>query len=313
MSTIDQQLAEAYQDVLRKEKIMLHMDVLDVQIREKQIELLRLEEILDKEEREYSSLKNVGISGLFSKILGNYEKRLDKEKQEYLLAYLKFDDCKKAIQQATEEKELLRKPLYALQNAEKRLERLLVKKKQLLIEQKPETAERILRLERNIAGYKARLKELHEAIQAGEKAKEMLSEIIKELEYIKDWGSITYGGKGSHSSYKKKRYIDKATQQVFEANGLLIQFENELSDVTKHFKLHYEEDIRYFKEFVDDFFNNLITDWVIRKKIRNSLHGVSSALDRVEMTIITLKEEIEKAAMYVVKDDKAKKELLLTL
>jgi len=125
------------------------------------------------------------------------------------------------------------------------------------------------------------------------------------------WGPLEYAGKGTYSSYKKKRFIDKATHEVVKVNALFLKFEEELHDVAMHYQLDYKNDIHYYQDFLDNFINNLITDYVVRKKIKNSLHGVEATLDRVEMTLITLKHEINETDQYLVDDKELKRKLII--
>ena len=96
-----------------------------------------------------------------------------------------------------------------------------------------------------------------------------------------------------------------------KVDALFLKFEEELHDVSTHFKLEYENDIHYYQDFLDTFLNNLITDYVVRKKIKNSLTGIEATMDRVEMTLITLHHEIKKTKQFKADDRELKRKLLL--
>lgn len=53
--------------------------------------------ILNKEEKEFNRINNLSLTSLFYLFLGTKEQKLDKERQEYLLAKLNFDTLEDEI------------------------------------------------------------------------------------------------------------------------------------------------------------------------------------------------------------------------
>lgn len=309
--SLDEQILSTYEEVLRKEKIDIHLAGLEDLIFTRQEKLKELESILSKQSNDIQKLEKVSILSLFRKILGNPEKAIDREKQDYLLAVMKYNECKASIEALKNEQTLLRNVQSGLFGLEKRLENLIKQKDSRINLDNPGVAKQIAQLDQRMLSHKEKLKELDEAIQAGERINIALRDIIKDLRDAVGWGPLNYGGKGKYSTYKKKRFIDKASSEIVQVNALFLKFEEELHDVSKHYHLDYKNDIHYYQDFLDTFINNLITDYVVRKKIKNSLAGVEATLDRVEMTILTLQHETKQCSQYMMDDKELKRKLLL--
>jgi len=273
--------------------------------------LEELELILARQSDDIRKLEQNNILTLFRKVLGNAEKDMNREKQGYLLAIMKVDDCKSSLAALLHEKEVMLTVQSGLFGIEKKLEVLLRQKDLRISQDNPKLGKEISQLDQRILNHKEKIKELEEAIQAGEITQKALKIIIDDLGHVIGWGPLNYAGKGAYSSYKKKRFIDKATHEIVKVNALFMKFEEELHDVAMHYQLDYKNDIHYYQDFLDTFINNLITDYVVRKKIKNSLTGVEATLDRVEMTIMTLQHEIKKTNVYMMEDKELKRKLLL--
>jgi len=308
---LDKTIRETYQQLIRKEKIDIHMIGLMDLIDRRTHELEELERIMDEEAYDLEQLDKTNLRSLFKKVLGNLEQSIDKERQEYLLAAMKVDNCRSSLKALLHEKNVLSNIQSGLYGVEKKLATLLKQKDYRISQDNPELGKKISLIDQRIINHKAKVDEINEAVDAGKAAHNALKIIIDDLSHVIGWGPIDYIGKGNYSSYKKKRFIDKASHEVLEVDALLIKLEEELHDVSIHFQLDYEQDIRYYQDFLDNFLNNLITDYVIRKKIKNSLAGVEATLDRVEITLITLGNEIKKTNKFIEEDRALKKQLLL--
>ena len=312
-TNLDHKIQKAYADLMRKEKIVIHIEHLDQTIIEEESRLKVLDKVLEEEEKDYLKFDKTGVRNLFLKALGTHHDQLDKEKQEYLLAYIKYNECVNSIERLYQEKELLMKTLFGLFDAQERLDQLLLQKRNSFSAKPDSKMIEVFNLEKKLAAKWARTKEIEEAIRAGEATKPLLLKIIEDLKHIKDWGIMSYAGKGRYSSYKKKKYIDQATKEVFEVNVLFEKFELELQDIAQHFKLNYKKDIALFKQFVDMFLKNLVNDWVTKKKIHDAITGVSKTQEQVFKTIATLKKEITKTNQEIQKDQLLIKEHLVQM
>ena len=136
------------------------------------------------------------------------------------------------------------------------------------------------------------LKEIKEANTAGNKALTYLERLRIELTKITEWGvsqqNLNYGGKGRNSTYKKKKYIDKTKVLTFNTAKQLDAYELELSDVTKTLKQDFSGEIDTLKSFLKIFFDNLITDWIVKDSIEVAFLSIEMIREKIRRTELTL-------------------------
>ena len=92
---------------------------------------------------------------------------------------------------------------------------------------------------------------------------------------------MVYDGGG----WLKHSAIDKAREMRHKVRHALIRFEEEVSDV--YSKPLFDVDLRIERidSFVDIFLDNLITDWVVQKKIKTALDNTRNTIYRVEAAL----------------------------
>jgi len=309
---LDKKLQKAVEDVKRKKKIEIHLKQLGQLLKERQSEYKKLDVLLHKEESDYVAISNGGLRAAFYHMLGSLDKTIDKERQEYLMAFLKHQRCEEAIQQLKEEKVLLEKVLGSLFLVEKELEKLLERKKVAIPLHDPKLKKKLSTIDQKIFAHFAKKREIKEAITAGKKAKKQLEKIKADLVQVKSWGSVDITSMGTRS-IKRKKYIDRAQNDANKADALLLRFQEELYDISKQYKIAYQHEIHLLHDFLHQYFNNLIIDWVLKKKINNTLVGVEQTMDSIDLTIITLEHEQDKIKTFIAEEKKAKKLLMMNI
>jgi len=83
--------------------------------------LKQLEVVVQKEERDVEELENLSWQSLFHRVLGNKHEQLEKERQEYLMAFLKYERCDNEIATLEYEQKIVEKKLSQSVNAEAEL------------------------------------------------------------------------------------------------------------------------------------------------------------------------------------------------
>lgn len=312
-SSIDQQIVQAYADVVRKEKIVIHLEHLKAQIEENQIRLAILKETMEREEADYLRLEKVGIHRFFSSSTDEKNHRLDREKQEFLLAYLKYQECEKNLQLGLQEQKVLMDTLYGLFEVEKILDQLLIEKRKQLSKPADSYQLNVAKIEESIIRSRLQLQEIREAQVVGEKLLPRLKKMTEELKTVKKTGALDYAGRGRYSSYKKKKFIEKAAQEILQISTQLRNLEQELHDISTHYNLQYEEELALFKHFIDDFLQKLISDWRIRKQVVLSLQAIEAISEEIKAIIKNLDLELEKARFLIRKDQERVKAVLLKM
>lgn len=138
------------------------------------------------------------------------------------------------------------------------------------------------------------IEEVREAIKAGENAQDAFQNVLKSLESAQGWGQWDMLGGGFPTAAAKHSKIDEAKDYLYYAKELLRIFKRELSDVDLPNNI--EINIGSFETFADYFFDNLISDWVVQSKIKDSLEKVYIIYDNIKCIINTLEIRNEELA-----------------
>ena len=244
-------------------------------------------EILKKEFADVQKLEGNSITALFYNFLGTKVEQLDKERQEYLSAKLKYDACKNEISNLERELERLKSELILLGEPEIELKKLLDEKKRKLRQLSDSTC---LKFEKLLNNQYAAKKEISEAILTGEKAMQGLMRAIDSLQNAQNWGTFDLLGGGILVTAVKHSKIDEAKNDIEEVQHYLNQFRRELSDTTLNSGQNLAVEMDSFTGFADYFFDNLITDWIVQSKINQSLDACRKMFDQISVLMIRLHE-----------------------
>jgi hypothetical protein len=112
--------------------------------------------------------------------------------------------------------------------------------------------------------------EVDEAIEAGKKAADALKVAIESLSKAQGWGTFDMIGGGLIATAVKHSHMDDANRQIREVQFQLRRFKKELDDVGHLGSGQLETDLNGFDRFMDYFFDNLITDWIVQSRINAS-------------------------------------------
>ena len=253
--------------------------------------LHKLTSSMDKELEDMEDMEKMSVKAVFYKVLGSKEEQLEKERQEYLQASLKFNEQKDKIELLEFELGVLNKKLRNKSQLVKDLSRLKNIREQEIINSNPRQAQQLLNLSHNLDNNILKQREISEAVQVGNKCVKTIQEIINELKNAQHWGKWDmYGNKNSQVRYKKHTAIDRAKNLANIANHELHKFAKELAD-TGEFADSFQITMDYFSGFMNVFFDNLITDWIMQQKIVNSINMMHSNLDKLQRILISLKHK----------------------
>ncbi len=247
---------------------------------------------LHKEGRDVKKLEGLSLSGLFLSILGNKEAQLEKERQEYLAARLKYDECKSEVEALEGEELDTTKQLESLAALEDEYRELLAEKEDVILSDEGTQARLLLDLSEELGELKANQKELEEALEAGKNALALLHKVQDSLGSAQGWGVWDILGGGLIATAVKHSRIDDARQHVHSAQQALHSFVRELNDVNPHLLSDITINIGGFATFADYFFDGLIADWVVQSRINDSLENVNNMVKRVDDTLSSLQQEL---------------------
>lgn len=287
---INEELIATKEKMWRKEKfegMIRHTEeALEKEINRK----IELEKALKDEDKDVKKLESLSITNIFYSILGSKEQQLDKERQEFLAAKLKYDECCHSVLMLEKDLESYKISFNNLLDAEAEYEAVLKKKEEFILGLNNENSKKLLEIMDKIPTIEAQKKELQEAIAAGDAARNELQFVVDSLESADGWGTWDLLGGGIIATAAKHSEIDKAKNYAQNTKVALMKFQNELEDVD--LAMDIEINIGSFETFADYFFDGLISDWIVQSKISDSLKGVHNVVYNVEGIIKSLKEKL---------------------
>ncbi|EDP68806.1 hypothetical protein CAT7_10305 [Carnobacterium sp. AT7] len=221
-------------------------------------------EIFDKESEDVEKLQAESLSTFLKRLVGNYDKKLDKEMQEKLTAKMELDLSLPLLLEARED-------LAAIQAAVEQSTAQIKQLKDFLYRQDPNFREKITDEEIKRAQLNQELIELDEASAAGERVLEGIDDALKDLDSadsFSTWDMFT----DSSLIFDMMKYdkINKAETKMSRLEQLLESYTKELKDLSLDTYLSYEKFSGMGKTF-DIFFDNLFSDWDTKAKIGRNI------------------------------------------
>ncbi len=282
---------EEYQSLLN---VKSHLASVKEQLSAKYSELKSVTKQLHKEEKELDDLQNSGLKNLFYKVLGDKEKQIEIERQELLAVSLKYNALKEGIELLEFELEVLEKKVLNIDSVKREITQLK-KARELEITTGPNSSLKseylllIKKYETNVMLHK----EIEEAIDAGQISHKALHKLGTLLTEALNWGRWPNQGRGGYHTMMKRSKMANATRMVADIQRRLDNFGREMEDLGEknmYFRLRRED----FANFTNFFFDNLITDWIIQKKIKNSLSNLEMIIDRIARVVGSLEQELHR-------------------
>lgn len=293
------------------ERIQKHLNSLDKQLKKGYKELDKLDKLLEKQGQDVEQLEKLSLKGIFHKMLGSKKEQLDKERQEYLQAALKRNEHKKSLELIEYEKGILEEKMSKLKDIPAQAEALIKQRETNLMRSGTPVGMRILTISKQIDESRRLKREIVEAIEAGGAAVEILNEMENYLRNARNWGNWDMMGGRGMTTYVKHSNIDRARARLHKAQHLLNRFEDELRDVYNPRQLNLSLNLDSFTRFIDIFFDNLISDWIVQQRIRNALSNVQAVRDRASRLLGTLDMDDKDLTIKVKQLEKEKKQLIM--
>lgn len=266
-------------------------------LKQAQAKVIELEKILKQEKRDVEKLEGLSLTGLFATILGTKAERMDKERQEYLAAELKYETALNTMTAIEKEISSLEKQLLPLTNAKEKYQAVLREKEAMLKAQGGRAAETLFALAEEEGQLIAQAKELQEAQEAAQKGLRALNDLSDCLNSAAGWGTWDMLGGGMISTALKHSKINDAKGQAIRAQRYLEHLSRELADVQMESDLRI--DIGGLATFADYFFDGLIVDWMVQSKINEAKSRVNLLRRRIESINHNLTAELQKTAVRV--------------
>lgn len=239
--------------------------VLEHQLDDALHELESLNKIVEKEFRDVQLLEKTSSFTIFKKILGNKAEKLQKEKEEYLHAVLKYDAAAHKIQIMTYEKELLIKKIDTKESILEKLEKIISTYDDTTdITTKHPLYDGIKRLNSELERINQVIIEIAEAKEAANNLIKYLAIAHKNLD-----GFDNVNQSGMQILYYEQLTYLKNVRQVFAMiDHLEHRLNKELSDINNSLKS--KNEYTPYKNFFEHMFQVAIVGFVNKTHLRRS-------------------------------------------
>lgn len=308
MHQLNQEIATLYKSLKRKEKIGIRLDNLKQLIEQKTVQIQNLDQLLAKELADVEKLEGRNLYALFQTVLGDKAQQVEKERQEYLNAFLHKKGALKDLANLKEEQLLLEQAYSSQFNVTYQLEKLLAQKEQQLSDLNHPLELRILAANKRIVNHENKIEEIRQAITEGKHTKKVLRKMILDLNQVEDWGRSS---STKNRTAKNNQLIRKVERDTMKVNKFLQRYEEELTDLSIHFRIDFSKQINTLRNFLEDFLDSLITDWIIKRKIDNAMHLVEHIFDKISRINASLEQEITKTKSFLDLEAEEKQLLLI--
>ena len=257
--------------------------------RELEVKKAELFKQLQREEKDVKKLEGMSLSNFINTILGTKWEKLDKEKEEAIAAKLKYDAVCEELNDLIEDINKLEKNIDKLKYLEYEHERLIKQKEEMVKSLNEDVAARLERITEEESSLLDRIKELEEAIYAGNELLYSLYDVQKKLNSAGDWGLWDIFGGDMIATMVKHSKLNEAKAEISRVQSLLRKFYRELEDVNEYVDINLN--IGTFLTFADFFFDGIFSDLAVQSRIRDAESRVEDAIFKVEGIMLKLKSE----------------------
>ena len=131
-------------------------------------------------------------------------------------------------------------------------------------------------------------KERMEAIRAGERARNSLTNALDALNSARGWGIYDLLGGGMVSTFIKHSKMDKASDYLEQAKQDIIALSDEVNDVKGLENINLST--RDFWGFSDWFFDSFLSDWIVQDRINDARRQVEFAIQQLDSILAKLRK-----------------------
>lgn len=267
-----------------------------------------LEKQLSAEMKDVKKLERISFTSLYQTFFGSKEEKLTKERQEVLAVQLQLEEAEKTKKEITRAIAKLERKIESVGNIDLEYEQLMERKEEWIKNSNSATANRLFELTEQAGEVQITLTELDEAITAGYIAKGKLENAVTSLESASGWGTFDLLGGGAIASMVKHSHIDEAMNSIHDAQSSMRHFQKELLDVDEAANIEIE--ISGLLKFADFFFDDIISDWMVQGRIRDSLEQARTQSAHVGSIVHKLEAEVVKMEGELINIEIERKELI---
>lgn len=277
-------IRELYELVCEKKSIQLKLDELNKQKTQLNDKIVMLKSQYEKEQKDVDNLENNTLSKFFYNLTGKLDEKLDKETREMLTAKGIYDNAVFQLNNINTDIAKYEKRISELSDCEKQYEEAA----KLKLDEMKGTNPEIVNIQIELARSANKLKEIREAVQAGNIAYAKAQEVSRELGKADNWAMFDIFGGGLIADMVKYDHMDKAQQLVNEMHSYMAAFKTELTDINMSVRV--DATVDGLLMAADYFFDNIFTDAAVQNKIQKATEQVNSIIFAINDALYNLNE-----------------------
>ena len=283
-----EQLQKLREQIGRKAHLESMLDNLYVQEKEQKEKVEELRQEKEDEQKDVDRLEDRGLTALFYSLIGKIDEKMTKEQKEAYAAAVKYEAASQELKAIQYHIDTYVKELDYLKGCEETYNELLKNREADIRSGSSAEAEKLLHLDEEISVCSSHIKELQEAISAGQKAAFTTDSVLGKLDSAEAWGTWDILGGGLLSTAFKHGNLDDAQSYITELQMDLRRFSTELTDVSIDADVQVNTDD--FLKFADYFFDGIFADLAVQKRIVKSKEQVQTIKSEIEAVL----EELER-------------------
>jgi len=288
MKNIDERLKELKEEMAMKKRLSSKIKELRAQKEELGYKISELEKIAEKELSDVEKLEGRSLYAFFYNVIGKKDEKLDSERKEAYEAKVKYDSAKKELEAVENYLSECISKAASINGCDVEYEMLMAKKVSEIKSSESEVSKELGLLENESRYVKNQIKEINEAISAGQVAEYFSERILDSLNSAENWGTWDLIGGGLVADLAKHSHLDTAQDMVEDLQIQLRKFKTELADI--RIQTDAKVNLDSFTRFADYFFDGLFMDYTVLEKIRNSEESVMDTNRKIGDVLYKLKK-----------------------
>ena len=282
-------------DVARKQHLEGSLAALKRQIREAEANAAACRELSSSEDADVAKLEGVSLAGLFYRVTGKLEHKLDLERIEAYAARVKLDAAQQTLAALRDQLAKTEEELRSLSGCEQRYKDSVTLRLYQIKTADPSVAQRIGDLEQQMAAVERELTEIRQAVEAGQQARKTLYKLQEELGSAEDYATWDVMGGGLLADMGKHSHLDSAQWLSSQLQSQLHTLSRELKDVAV--SAYIDVGMDSFMRFADCFIDNFWTDWAAMdhiSRVQQQVRQTASKLSTVMSKLNSMQQAAEK-------------------
>lgn len=286
MGYYDEQLQLLQKQVADKKRMESKLAELYTQQKELSVKVVELKKSMLDEQNDVERLEGHSLTAFIYGVIGKMDEKMDKEREEAYAAAMKYEVTVSELTAVESDVQHIENELSQMCECEQKYERILKSKAEAIKSEGSNDAVKIFQTERQITCLEGQMKEIHEALSAGEKVLNTTNSILESLDKAENWGTWDLLGGGMISDIQKHSHLDEAQNKVEKLQIQLRQFKTEMTDITIHADI--QVSINGFLGFADYFFDGFFADSAVLDKITQSQAQVQNTKSQVNRVLTHL-------------------------